>query len=205
MRSHERRRGRGLRNLAQALSRQLDGGMVLYRPDRGRGQGVLGQGRRRHATLVLQRARRSVWQDWDAGHALSAVQVVGDRGQLMARVVGQQVVGQRPAAAADRQKASRGTTDFGYVPEIAIFGSADWWAAVEDGRIERHMIEGVISRLYMTGHGDWPEVESSLEIELPLGPDWETTAPINQASQSASSTLSCGSRSPRRQGQLNGF
>jgi hypothetical protein len=57
------------------------------------------------------------------------------------------------------QKASSQTEDFGFVSEIALFGSAEWWAAVGDGRIPRHTVEGVISRLYMAGHGDWPEFE----------------------------------------------
>ena len=57
------------------------------------------------------------------------------------------------------QKASLRTRDFGLVPEIALFGSDEWWAAVSDGRIPRHKIEGTINRLYMTGHGDWPEFE----------------------------------------------
>ena len=64
------------------------------------------------------------------------------------------------------QKASQQTAEFGFVPEVAVFGSDEWWAAVEDGRIEQHTIEGVITRLYMSGHGDWPEfeVESGKEI-----------------------------------------
>jgi len=57
------------------------------------------------------------------------------------------------------QRASLQTQDFGFVPEIALFGSKDWWAAVEDDRIPRHTVQGVISRLYMSGHGDWPEFE----------------------------------------------
>jgi hypothetical protein len=57
------------------------------------------------------------------------------------------------------QKASLQTHDFGFLPEIALFGSKEWWAAVEDGRIPRHVVEGVISRVYMSGHGDRPEFE----------------------------------------------
>jgi hypothetical protein len=57
------------------------------------------------------------------------------------------------------QRASLQTQGFGFVPEVALFGSKEWWAAVADGRIPRHTIEGVISRLYMSGHGDWPEFE----------------------------------------------
>jgi hypothetical protein len=57
------------------------------------------------------------------------------------------------------QRASLQTQEFGFVPEIALFGSSEWWVAVEDGRIPRHTVQGVISRLYMSGHGDWPEFE----------------------------------------------
>jgi hypothetical protein len=57
------------------------------------------------------------------------------------------------------QRASLKTADFGFIPEIALFGSKEWWEAIKDGRIPRHEVKGVISRLYMSGHGDWPEFE----------------------------------------------
>lgn len=60
------------------------------------------------------------------------------------------------------QRASSQTQDFGFVQEIALFGSEEWWAAVEDGRIPTRTVEGLISRLYMSGHGDWPEFEISV-------------------------------------------
>jgi hypothetical protein len=40
---------------------------------------------------------------------------------------------QDQAAIALIQRASSQTRDFGFVPEIALFGSKEWWAAVEDG------------------------------------------------------------------------
>jgi hypothetical protein len=57
------------------------------------------------------------------------------------------------------QKATLTTKDFGLVPEVALFGSEDWWAAITDGRIPKHEARGTISRLFMSGHGDWPEFE----------------------------------------------
>lgn len=57
------------------------------------------------------------------------------------------------------QKATLTTTDFGVVPEVALFGSPEWWAAIRDGRIPCYEVCGTISRLYMTGHRDWPEFE----------------------------------------------
>jgi len=40
-----------------------------------------------------------------------------------------------------------------------LFGSADWFAAIEKGEIKKHLIQGVISKVYMSGHNDWPEFE----------------------------------------------
>lgn len=57
------------------------------------------------------------------------------------------------------QQATLNTEDFGLVPEIALFGSDEWWQAIQDGRIPIHEIHGVISRVFMSGHGDWPEFE----------------------------------------------
>ncbi len=57
------------------------------------------------------------------------------------------------------QRATTKTEQFGLVPEIALFGSEKWWQAIEDGRIPMHDVTGVISRVFMTGHGDWPEFE----------------------------------------------
>lgn len=57
------------------------------------------------------------------------------------------------------QNATLNTKGFGLVPEIALFGSEEWWDAIEQGLIPLHRIEGIISDLYMTGHGDWPEME----------------------------------------------
>jgi hypothetical protein len=57
------------------------------------------------------------------------------------------------------QRATLTTKDFGLVPEVALYGSEDWWAGIADGRIPKHEARGIISRLFMSGHGDWPEFE----------------------------------------------
>ena len=57
------------------------------------------------------------------------------------------------------QRATLTTPNFGVVPEVALFGSDDWWAAIRDGRIPTHEVKGTISRLFLTGHRDWPEFE----------------------------------------------
>jgi hypothetical protein len=57
------------------------------------------------------------------------------------------------------QRATLNTKEFGLEPEVALYGSDEWWQAVKDGRIPTHSVSGVISSVYMTGHGDWPEFE----------------------------------------------
>jgi hypothetical protein len=57
------------------------------------------------------------------------------------------------------QKATVTTKEFGLIPEHGLFGSPEWWAAVHDGRIPVHTVEGRISRVFMSGHNDWEEFE----------------------------------------------
>ena len=57
------------------------------------------------------------------------------------------------------QKATLETGDYGLVPEHGLFGSPEWWQAINAGVIPTNTIEGVISRVYMSGHNDWPEFE----------------------------------------------
>jgi hypothetical protein len=60
---------------------------------------------------------------------------------------------------ADVQHATQHTDRYGIVPEHGLFGSDEWWQAVHTGALETHTIEGRISRVYMSGHGDFPEFE----------------------------------------------
>jgi hypothetical protein len=57
------------------------------------------------------------------------------------------------------QKATLTTREFGLVPEHGLFGSPEWWSAIADGRLPVHTVEGRISRVFMSGHNDWPEFE----------------------------------------------
>lgn len=57
------------------------------------------------------------------------------------------------------QRATLTTPDFGIIPEIAIYGSHEWWQAIEDGRIPRHVIDGVISDVFTSGESNWPQFE----------------------------------------------
>lgn len=63
------------------------------------------------------------------------------------------------------QRATLNTEEFGLVPEVALFGSEEWWRAIEDGRIPKHEAKGTIDRVFMSGHGDWPEFEMESEGE----------------------------------------
>jgi len=40
-----------------------------------------------------------------------------------------------------------------------LFGTKDWFDAVERGVIHTHLVKGIISRVYMTGQNDFPEFE----------------------------------------------
>jgi hypothetical protein len=57
------------------------------------------------------------------------------------------------------QKATLETDHFGLIPEVALFGTPEWWEAIRDGRIAKVVVEGRIRRLLSSGHKDWPEFE----------------------------------------------
>ena len=57
------------------------------------------------------------------------------------------------------QRATLNSKQFGIVPEIALFGSDDWWRAINDGLIPKRDTTGTITRLYESGHNDWPQFE----------------------------------------------
>lgn len=57
------------------------------------------------------------------------------------------------------QSATLNTTDFGIVPEVALYGSPAWWQAIDDGRIPKHVVEGVISDVFVSGESNWPQFE----------------------------------------------
>lgn len=40
-----------------------------------------------------------------------------------------------------------------------LFGTKEWFNAIETGLIHKHVIRGIISRVYMSGHNDFPEFE----------------------------------------------
>lgn len=40
-----------------------------------------------------------------------------------------------------------------------VFGSVEWFNAIENEIIPKHFIKGTISRVYMSGHNDYPEFE----------------------------------------------
>ena len=59
----------------------------------------------------------------------------------------------------DVQDATLHNSWSGLVPEHGLFGSEEWWASINEGRIRVHVIRGRITRVYMSGHNDFPEFE----------------------------------------------
>jgi len=57
------------------------------------------------------------------------------------------------------QKASLHRDDCGLVTKPALVGSAEWWEMVGTDVLPIYEIEGKISRVYMSGHNDFPEFE----------------------------------------------
>ena len=57
------------------------------------------------------------------------------------------------------QRATLETADYGFLPEIALFGSPEWWEAVRDGRIPAYTVTGVISKVNEIVRGAWPVCE----------------------------------------------
>lgn len=58
------------------------------------------------------------------------------------------------------QNATLKTNHSGLSMDYGLFGTDDWWHAIEQGLLAKKTIEGVISRIAMTGHGEnYPEFE----------------------------------------------
>jgi hypothetical protein len=57
------------------------------------------------------------------------------------------------------QDASLNRPGFGLKPEPELFGSEQWWRAIDDGVLAVHAIEGTITRSYLSGHNDFPEFD----------------------------------------------
>ena len=61
----------------------------------------------------------------------------------------------------DVQDATLTTKNFGITQDHGLFGSTNWWKAVESGELPLHKMEGILSRVYMSGHNDFAEFELS--------------------------------------------
>ena len=57
------------------------------------------------------------------------------------------------------QAATLGRGDAGLLPEPHLYGSPEWWSMVETGEIQVHTVRGSISKVFMSGHNDYPEFE----------------------------------------------
>ena len=45
---------------------------------------------------------------------------------------------------------------WGIEPTHGLFGSPEWWQQIRDGTLPVDRIKGKISRVWMSGHNDWP-------------------------------------------------
>jgi hypothetical protein len=54
------------------------------------------------------------------------------------------------------QEATLNRPGFGLVPEPALFGSDEWWRAIDDGRVTAMVEEGVVGVVRWGSMGDWP-------------------------------------------------
>ena len=59
----------------------------------------------------------------------------------------------------DVQNASLHSDDCGLVTKPELFGSSKWWKLVGTDQLPIHTLEGIITKVYMSGHNDFPEFE----------------------------------------------
>lgn len=57
------------------------------------------------------------------------------------------------------KRATQMTTDYGLVPEPALFGSTEWWTAIASGRLPKRRHAGSVSRVFWGSMGDYPMFE----------------------------------------------
>ena len=57
------------------------------------------------------------------------------------------------------QQATLRRNDAGLKTEYGLFGSDEWWNAVDKGFIQKIQVEGKITNINMGGHNDFPEFE----------------------------------------------
>ena len=60
---------------------------------------------------------------------------------------------------ANVQKATLTTTEYGIEQTHGLFGSDEWWRHIVDGSLPTGTVRGTITRVFMSGHNDWPEFE----------------------------------------------
>ena len=60
---------------------------------------------------------------------------------------------------ANVQKATLTTTEYGIEQTHGLFGSDEWWRPIVDGSLPMGTVRGTSTRVFMSGHNDWPEFE----------------------------------------------
>jgi hypothetical protein len=56
----------------------------------------------------------------------------------------------------------------GLKPEPALFGSDEWWGAIDEGSLPVLVASGTITRVYMTGHNDFPQFDLETDAGVTL-------------------------------------
>ena len=54
------------------------------------------------------------------------------------------------------QEATLNTADYGILQEHGLFGSREWWSAIDNGELAVHTVYGTICDLAMESMNDWP-------------------------------------------------
>lgn len=61
------------------------------------------------------------------------------------------------------QGATLNTKKYGLRPDHGLFGSQEWWLAIKSGAVPKQMVDGTISRVYMSGHNDFPQFDMTTD------------------------------------------
>ena len=57
------------------------------------------------------------------------------------------------------QEATLTTKKYGITQEHGLFASSQWWQAIDSGVLPIQRVNGMVTRVYMSGHNDFPEFE----------------------------------------------
>lgn len=64
------------------------------------------------------------------------------------------------------QEATLNSEDGGLVSDVALFGSPEWWSAIERGVISLNVVEGKVVGVSSIERGGWPEIKIDSDGEV---------------------------------------